>query len=108
MRRPESLIGIVLGGRVFLAIILVSGGGMGGSDMKLGAMMGAFLGWKVTLASFFIAVVVGGVLALALLASGRKRRKDPIPFGPFLALGGAIGLVWGETIVRWYTGGFAG
>ena len=48
MRRQESLIGIVLGGRVFLAIILVSGGGMGGGDMKLGAMMGAFLGWKVT------------------------------------------------------------
>jgi leader peptidase (prepilin peptidase)/N-methyltransferase len=103
---PESLIGIALGGGIFLAIIVLSGGGMGGGDMKLGALMGAFLGWKVTLVSFFIAVVLGGAVALALLALGQKGRKDPIPSGPFLALGGAIGLFWGDTIVRWYASGF--
>ena len=104
----ESLIGIVIGGGLFFIVILASGGGMGGGDMKLGAMFGAFLGWKVTLLAIFVAVLLGGTLALILLVSGRMRRKDPIPFGPFLAVGGAIGLLWGERIVRWYVSGFAG
>jgi leader peptidase (prepilin peptidase) / N-methyltransferase len=103
---PESLIGIVVGGGVFVVIILASGGGMGGGDMKLGAMLGAFLGWKVVLLSIFVAVALGASVALALMASGVRGRKDPIPFGPFLAAGGAAGLFWGEKVVRWYLSGF--
>jgi leader peptidase (prepilin peptidase)/N-methyltransferase len=102
----ESLIGIVVGGGVFLVIILASGGGMGGGDMKLGAMLGAFLGWKVALLSVFVAVLIGGMLAVTLIATGIRGRKDPIPFGPFLAAGGAAGLFWGERVVRWYLSGF--
>jgi leader peptidase (prepilin peptidase) / N-methyltransferase len=102
----ESILGIVVGGGLFLVIIVVSGGGMGAGDMKLGAMLGAFLGWKVVLLSIFVAVVLGGALAVALMASGLRGRKDPIPFGPFLAAGGAAGLFWGERVVRWYLGGF--
>jgi leader peptidase (prepilin peptidase)/N-methyltransferase len=102
----ESIIGIVVGGGLFLVIIVVSGGGMGAGDMKLGAMLGAFLGWKVVLLSIFVAVVLGGALAVALMASGLRGRKDPIPFGPFLAAGGAAGLFWGERVVGWYLGGF--
>jgi leader peptidase (prepilin peptidase)/N-methyltransferase len=102
----ESLIGIVVGGGVFVVIILVSGGGMGGGDMKLGAMLGAFLGWKVVLLSIFVAVALGAGVALALMASGVRGRKDPIPFGPFLAAGGAASLFWGEKVVRWYLSGF--
>ncbi len=102
----ESLIGIVVGGGVFVVIILASGGGMGGGDMKLGAMLGAFLGWKVVLLSIFVAVALGASVALALMASGVRGRKDPIPFGPFLAAGGAAGLFWGEKVVRWYLSGF--
>jgi leader peptidase (prepilin peptidase)/N-methyltransferase len=104
----ESLLGILVGGGVFLVIILASGGGMGGGDMKLGAMLGAFLGWKVVLLSVFVAVVAGGALAIVLIASGLRGRKDPIPFGPFLAAGGAAGLFWGERMVRWYLNGFGG
>jgi len=102
----DSLLGVAVGGGLFLIIILVSGGGMGGGDMKLGAMLGAFLGWKVALLSLFFAVLVGGGLAIALLASGRRGRKDPIPFGPFLALGGAVGLFVGEGLVTWYLRAF--
>jgi leader peptidase (prepilin peptidase)/N-methyltransferase len=102
----EPLLGILVGGGLFLVIILLSGGGMGGGDMKLGAMLGAFLGWKVVLLSIFVAVVAGGALAVALMASGLRGRKDPIPFGPFLAAGGAAGLFWGERVVQWYLGGF--
>ncbi len=104
----ESLLGIGLGGGVFFAIILASGGGMGGGDMKLGAMLGAFLGWKLTLVALFSAVLVGGVVAVAVLAAGLKGRKDPIPFGPFLALGGAAALFWGERWLTWYLDVFTG
>jgi leader peptidase (prepilin peptidase)/N-methyltransferase len=97
----EALIGIVVAGGLFLVIILTTGG-MGGGDMKLGAMLGAFLGWKVTLVALFLAVSTGGVFAMAILLLGRKGRKDPIPFGPFLAAGGTAALFWGERLVRWY------
>ena len=103
----DSALGIVIGGGLFFVIILVTGGGMGGGDMKLGAMFGAFLGWKATLLAVFVAVVLGGALALALITTGRVRRKDSIPFGPFLAAGGAVSLFWGEKVMRWYLSGFA-
>jgi len=104
----DSLLGIALGGGIFFVIILASGGGMGGGDMKLGAMLGAFLGWKVTLVAIFLAVVLGGVSAVAVLALGHKGRKDPIPFGPFLAVGGAVALFWGPKLLTWYMDVFSG
>ncbi|HSE91950.1 MAG TPA: prepilin peptidase [Methylomirabilota bacterium] len=102
----DSIIGIVVGGGVFLVIILASGGGMGGGDMKLGAMLGAFLGWKIALLSILVAVIVGGAVAVAFLASGTKGRKEPIAFGPFLAGGGVVGLLWGERVITWYMSAF--
>jgi leader peptidase (prepilin peptidase)/N-methyltransferase len=60
--------------------------------MKLSAMLGAFLGWQSGLFALFIAVMAGGVIAAGLLLAGRKGRKDAVPFGPFLALGGAVAL----------------
>lgn len=104
----DSLLGILLGGGVFFLIIVVSRGGMGGGDMKLGAMLGAFLGWKLLLLGLFLAAFLGGAVATALLVTGRKGRKDPLPFGPFLAFGAAVSLFWGEGILQWYLNGFAG
>lgn len=102
----DSLLGVVVGGGLFLIIIVASGGGMGAGDMKLAAMLGAFLGWQVVLLSILLAVVVGGVLAIGLMASGLRGRKDPIPFGPFLATAGAVGLFWGERMLGWYLSAF--
>jgi leader peptidase (prepilin peptidase)/N-methyltransferase len=104
----DSLLGIVLGGGLFLVIILASRGGMGGGDLKLGAMLGAFLGWKALLFALFVAIVLGGAIGAVLLATGRRGRKDPIPFGPFLAAGGAMALFWGERAFDWWMGGFVG
>lgn len=109
----DSLLGIALGGGLFFAIIVASAKvmrreGMGGGDMKLAAMFGAFLGWKVMLVALFVAVFIGGVFAAILLMSQRVRRKDPIPFGPFLAVGAAVALLWGVRIIEWYLAGFAG
>lgn len=102
----ESLLGIVVGGGVFFVIILISPSGMGGGDMKLGAMMGAFLGWKLGLLAVLLGVLSGGLVAVCLLALGRKGRKDAVPFGPFLALGGAVSMLWGGSILAWYLGRF--
>jgi leader peptidase (prepilin peptidase)/N-methyltransferase len=102
----ESLLGIVVGGGVFFVIILISPSGMGGGDMKLGAMMGAFLGWKLGLLAVLLGVLSGGLVAVCLLAAGRKGRKDAVPFGPFLALGGAVSMLWGRSILAWYLGRF--
>ena len=109
----DAVIGVLVGGGVFVAIILgyalvFREEGMGLGDAKLGAMLGAFLGWWALFFSLFVAVTVGGVLAIVLLATGLRGRKDPIPFGPFLALGGATGLFWGEKVVAWYLSGFGG
>ena len=104
----ESVIGILLGGGLFLVIILASRGGMGGGDMKLGALLGAFLGWKALLFGLFVAIVLGGVIGAVLLATGLRGRKDPIPFGPFLAAGGAMAFFWGGHAFGWWLGGFGG
>ncbi|MGH7345910.1 MAG: prepilin peptidase [Candidatus Rokuibacteriota bacterium] len=104
----DSGIGILLGGGLFLVIILASRGGMGGGDMKLGAMLGAFLGWKALLFALFVAIVLGGATGAVLLATGVRDRKDPIPFGPFLAAGGVMALFWGEQAFVWWMGGFGG
>jgi len=75
--------------------------------MKLSAMMGAFLGYKLALLALFVAVILGGFVALGLLSTGIRRRKDPIPFGPFLAIAATVAVLWGEMILRWYLSVFS-
>lgn len=109
----DSVLGAALGAAIFIVIILAGSWwagqqAMGGGDMKLAALLGAFLGWKVLLFSIFLSTVGGGILSAILMTVGARGRKDPIPFGPFLAAGGAVGLFWGERMVQWYLSGFAG
>jgi leader peptidase (prepilin peptidase)/N-methyltransferase len=103
----DSLLGIAVGAGLPFAVIIISRGGMGGGDMRLGALIGAFLGWQLALLSFFMAVLLGGLVATALLLAGRRGRKDRIPFGPFLAWSGVMSLLWGDALLRWYWSGFA-
>jgi leader peptidase (prepilin peptidase)/N-methyltransferase len=93
-------------GAVLLLIAVATRGGMGGGDVKLAAMMGAFLGWPLIAVGLFVGVVVGGVAAIVLLAAGLKGRKDQIPFGPALAVGGFVAMEWGRELLRWYLGTF--
>jgi leader peptidase (prepilin peptidase) / N-methyltransferase len=104
----DSLVGVLVGGGIFFLIIVASRGGMGGGDMKLGAMLGAFLGWKLVLVAILLAVLAGGAVGIGLLALRRKGRKDAVPFGPFLALGGVVSLFWGGPLLEWYLGVFSG
>jgi leader peptidase (prepilin peptidase)/N-methyltransferase len=103
----DSLLGILVGGAILFVVIMLSGGGMGGGDMKLSAMIGAFLGYKLALLTLFLAVILGGFVALGLLSTGIRRRKDPIPFGPFLAIAATVAILWGEMTLTWYLSAFS-
>lgn len=88
---------------VFHLFKLVTGKeGMGYGDFKLLAALGAWLGWQLLPLVIMLAAVVGAVMgSIMLIASGRSR-GTPIPFGPFLAVAGWIGLLWGEDLIAWY------
>ena len=70
---------------------------MGGGDVKLLAMIGSFLGWKLTILTFFIAPVFGAVVGIILKI---KEGKDTIPYGPYLSLGAVVAIFFGENILR--------
>ncbi len=103
----NALAGLLLGGGLFylvavLSVVLLKKEGMGGGDIKLIAMIGAFLGWQETLLTIFLAALGGSVIGLFLIGVRGRSRAEPIPFGPFLAVCAIVSLFWGETIVRWY------
>ena len=75
---------------------------MGGGDIKLIAMIGAFLGWQQTLLTIFIGALSGSVIGLFLMVAMGKNRKYPVPFGPFLSLGALVSLFMGPAIWNWY------
>ena len=81
--------------------------GMGGGDIKLAAYLGLHLGW-LGLAHVGVGAILGflfgAVAGVALIAAGKKGRKDPIPFGPFMALGALVAVFFGEPIVRAWLG----
>jgi len=99
--RPSLLAAAGAGG-FFLLVGVLSRGGMGGGDVKLAAMIGAFLGPMGAILSLFLAVTIGAAVALILLALRLRTRKDTMPFGPALALGTLIALFGSDAIVRWY------
>ena len=73
---------------------------MGGGDIKLMAMMGAFLGWRLILLTFFLAPLLGSVVGIIVKI---KNKGDIIPYGPHLSLAGIAALLWGEKIINWIT-----
>ena len=80
---------------------------MGLGDVKMAALMGIILGYPNVLAAIFLAIVARGIIAIVLLATRKKVRKQGIPFGPFLALGTMLALLGGTSIWGWYTRGFS-
>jgi leader peptidase (prepilin peptidase)/N-methyltransferase len=75
---------------------------MGGADSKLMATIGAWLGWKYMLLSGFLACGLGAFIGGGAIAVGLLERKQPMPFGPFLALGAILSVFWGEIIISTY------
>ena len=103
----NSLIGILLGGGSLFIVAtfyqwLFKREGMGGGDIKLLAMIGAFLGWKAVILTILLSSLIGSMTGILMMVVKGKDFKYAIPFGPFLSLGAVISLFYGEEIVRWY------
>ncbi|HMB54881.1 MAG TPA: prepilin peptidase, partial [Thermoanaerobaculia bacterium] len=103
---PERAIAAAAAGGLLFAAALAYPRGMGLGDVKLAATMGLFLGRAVAPA-ILVALLAGSLVGLALIARhGAGARKRAIPFGPYLALGGVVGLLAGEELVDWYLDAF--
>jgi leader peptidase (prepilin peptidase)/N-methyltransferase len=103
----NSLLGILLGGgSLFLVATfyqwLFKREGMGGGDVKLLAMIGAFLGWKPVILTILLSSLIGSITGVIVMVVKGKDLKYAIPFGPFLSLGAALSLFYGENLIRWY------
>lgn len=82
--------------------------GMGYGDFKLLAALGAWMGWQMLPIVVLFSSVVGAVVGLVLMGTGKLKKDKPMPFGPFIAAAGWIALIWGEQITDFYSrsGGF--
>ena len=109
----NSLLGILLGGGSLLLVAysyqwLTGKDGMGGGDIKLLAMMGAFLGWRSVLFIIFASSLIGSVVGITMMLVQKKDSKLAIPFGPYLAFGAVLYIFYGRQLIHWYLnlGGF--
>lgn len=104
-----ALIGTLVGGGVLWLIgeayyRYAGQEGMGGGDVKMLAMIGAFLGWKLVLVALVLSSVTGSVIGMLVILSRRGTMKAALPYGTFLALGGLVASLIGDRIVTWYAG----
>lgn len=109
----ESLTGAALGFGALLGVGVAyekatGVEGMGGGDVKLAAMMGAFLGWQGVVLAIFVGAFLGSVVGVAAMARGTGHRRTALPFGTFLAPAAVIVLFTGPALLRWYFGLFHG
>ena len=103
----SAVIGAIAG---YLALWIVFWGykvatgkdGMGYGDFKLLAAIGAWLGWKMLPVVILLSSLVGAIVGISLIVFARHGRNVPIPFGPYLVLGGLIALFWGDQLLHYY------
>lgn len=89
----------------FLAqLVLSKGKWIGGGDLRLGALMGLLLGWKLGLIALVLSYLLGSIVSVVLLIQKKANRKSAIPFGPFLVTGTVIAIFYGNQILSWYLG----
>ena len=98
----SSIIAGVTGFIIFLLIVIISRGGMGFGDVKMVGLIGLVIGWPRVFIAILIGILLGGLVAIFLLFLKIKGRKQTIPFGPFLAIGAMVTLLYGAEIWSWY------
>ena len=103
----DSMLGILLGGGSLLLVaygyqLLTGKEGMGGGDIKLLAMMGAFLGWKSVLFIIFASSLIGSIVGVSIMLLQKKDSKLAIPFGPYLASAALLYIFYGHQLIQWY------
>lgn len=109
----DSLLGLLVGGGILWLLAwaspyLFGKEGMGGGDIKLLAMIGAFLGWKPALMTIMVGSLLGSLVGVTLIAAQVIKREDYIPFGPFLVCGALVALFFCRPLLEWYHGLLAG
>lgn len=107
----DSVLGIVIGGGflylvAFLYEKIKKVEGLGGGDVKLAAMLGAFFGWRASIFILLVSSVLGSIVGLIFILITKKNTKYALPFGPFLAAGALIYLFLGRRLIAWYLGLF--
>ena len=102
LRVLSSISGGAAGLVIMLIVFLLARGGMGMGDVKMAALIGLITGFPNVLVALFLSIMAGGFVAAGLLILGHKTRRQPIPFGPFLAIGTMVTIVWGSEIQYWY------
>ncbi len=105
----NSLLGIIVGGGSLWAMyeawwLLRKEEGLGFGDVKMLAMIGAFLGWPLTLVTLMMSSIAGSILGGLLMLGGHGTMKTALPFGTFLAIGAAVAATAGPAILEWYIG----
>jgi leader peptidase (prepilin peptidase)/N-methyltransferase len=103
----NALLGVAVGGGILWALAwaspyLFGKEGMGGGDIKLLAMIGAFLGWKPALLTILIGSLTGSVIGISLIALKFMKRDEYSPFGPFLVLGAIVSMFFSQPLLDWY------
>jgi len=104
---PQAVDGVIGGAIGFLFLLipaLIYRGGMGWGDLKMAGLIGLVTGFLLVFVAMLMGVILGGLVAGILLALRKKTRKEPIPFGPFLAVATIVALLWGNNILSWYLG----
>ncbi len=107
-RPVDSLVGVVVGAGILFFVLyayekIMGEEGMGLGDVKLLAMIGAFLGWQALPVTILVSSLSGSVVGVGYaLLKGESVRKFPVPFGPFLALGAVVHLFFGVELIQWY------
>ncbi|MCO5143325.1 MAG: prepilin peptidase [Oligoflexia bacterium] len=106
-----SLAGLLFGGGIlyfiaWLYLKLTGNDGLGGGDIKLLAMVGAFLGIQGAVITLIISSIVGSILGIFLIFIKGKAGKSAIPFGPFISLGAIGAFFWGPILWQWYIKGW--
>ena len=101
----DAAIGGAAGFGALLAIHLVSPGGMGFGDVRLAGLIGVMLGWlglRYLLLALFIAFLLAAVVGVGLIVTGLRSRRDAVPFGPFMAMGAVVAVLWGHALLVTY------
>jgi leader peptidase (prepilin peptidase)/N-methyltransferase len=103
----RAVLGGVAGMLTLGVLHLASPRSMGFGDVKLAFVLGlalGWLGWSELVLGLFCGFLAGALVGLVLIALRRRGRKDHLPFGPFLAFGTLVALLWGDVILHWYRG----
>lgn len=100
----NNILAVAVGGGIFYVLFQISAGRwIGGGDVKLGFLLGAFVGTPVfALLMLFVASLLGCIVSLPLLLTKSAKKNTRIPFGPFLIMACVIVMLWGQRIVDWY------